>query len=311
LRLAQPPMTVDHDRHRALQARALAAGGKAKRLTEFEWSLAGGCTSPTLLSLKSRAYKPVGDRSRVALVGDPDYTSGQKHGRISRNIPAYTDLWVRCRKCDKCKGARAMHWKDRIIYELHHAQRTWFGTLTIAPDIQFRTLLEARRKFDQRSGITATPVGTFGPFYEDYVDKDRTFDQLSIDQQFQQQCGLLYREVQKYFKRIRKMNPSGFKYVVVFEKHTEKLSGFPHVHFLLHERSGAIKHRELSGQWSLGHTNFKLVEDEGAAAYIVKYLVKDAASKIRASTDYGREPQITTEARDPERIEWPRIERTQ
>jgi hypothetical protein len=290
-------MPIDHDRHRALQARALAAGGKAKRLTEFEWSLAGGCTSPSLLSVKSRAYKPAGDRSRVALVGDPDYTSGQKHGRISRNIPAYTDLWVRCRKCDNCMGARAMHWKDRIVYEIHQASRTWFGTLTLAPDVQFRMLLEARRKYDIESGIDATSE-----------TRNKSFDQLSVDQQFERQCRLYYREVQKFFKRIRKKNPAVFKYVVVFEKHTEKLSGFPHAHFLLHERSGVIRHRELAGEWSLGLTNFKLVEDDGGASYVTKYLWKEACSKIRASTDYGREPPNASEAQDVETIAWPRID---
>jgi hypothetical protein len=270
---------MELDKLHSIAAKATRKGGSLKLLTRFEWDVAGRCQRPLVRELHGRPQPKAG---REIGVNSPD-------GKMTA-VPMTGTMTFRCRKCEVCKVFRALQWRDRIEYELRQASRTWFGTLTCHPQIQWRMLLEARRRYDEGDGrLIDRKMGPhlYGPTIE--VPPKRTFDELTADEQFSRHCDLMYREVQKYWKRIRKKNQAVFKYVVVFEKHTEKLAGFPHVHFLLHERSGAIKHRELSGEWSLGHTNFKLVEGEGMSNYLTKYLVKEASTRIRGSTDYGRD----------------------
>jgi hypothetical protein len=94
-------------------------------------------------------------------------------------------------------------------------------------------------------------------------------------------------EFQRYCKRLRKEG-CGLRYMLIIEKHA---SGLPHLHALMHETDSPIRHRQLNDQWTWGFSTHKLIpsDDNGkAAAYVCKYLSKEMASRVRASTQYGR-----------------------
>lgn len=183
-----------------------------------------------------------------------------KHGRNRTMIS--TDLEVRCRKCGPCLRYRAAVWRYRAQAEYHEAARTWFATFTLKPEEHFKVLCQARVRWTG-------------------------FDQASDQDQFRMRHCIISSELTKYFKRLRKQTGSKLRYLIVAEKHK---SGLPHYHALIHEVSvdSPVRHAQLSGQWRLGFTQFKLVDDPKAAAYVCKYLAKDASARVRASLAYGR-----------------------
>lgn len=183
---------------------------------------------------------------------------------VTRNI----DLSVRCRKCDACLRARAAHWRMRARTEIANANRTWFGTLTLCPEKQFYLLAQASHELRARGVI---------------------YDQLNDTEQFKERCRPLTAELQRYLKRIRKGHP-GIRHLIVFERHK---SGAPHVHMLVHETAGPVRHKQLTELWSWGFTKFNLVaegENSQAASYVTKYLTKSVANRIIASLRYGNAP---------------------
>jgi hypothetical protein len=153
----------------------------------------------------------------------------------------------------------------RAIAEIEQAPRSWFGTLTLAPEQHFRLVALARQSCAKQS-----------------------LDWSSLDDadQFKEVCRHLVREVQLFWKRLRKRTGSKFRYLVAIERHK---SGAPHVHLLLHEVRGPVRWAELSAAWPLGFSHFKLVaerEAAKAAVYVSKYLTK-ANSRMIASAAYG------------------------
>lgn len=110
-----------------------------------------------------------------------------------------------------------------------------------------------------------------------------------------QYWGALHREIlpslQRYLKRLRKGYPNALRFVSIGELHTDIV--FPHYHMLIHEQRVdlPIRHRELSGQYDLGFSNWKLVNDLDGATYVAKYLYKDNLAgwaRVRASQEYGK-----------------------
>lgn len=174
----------------------------------------------------------------------------------------HVDVEARCRRCGECLKARAALWRGRARAEIGASSRTWFGTLTLTAQAQFRALSAARQ--------AAARKGT-------------DFDGLSQQDQFRARCMEVGREVTLYLKRLRK-HGAKIRYCLVFEAHK---SGAPHCHVLIHERGVPVRHKLLSEQWRLGFTKFNLVKDNRAAAYITKYLTKAAIARIRASENYG------------------------
>lgn len=229
---------------------------------------AGNCDRPVMIPLTGMR-----DKRLEAVVtfasSDADYgmIDGKPHWRGS--LPAspwvrHIDVAVRCRDCPPCREARRRHWAARARSEIDAAPRTWFGTLTLRPEQQFRLVALANASLLAR--------GT-------------TYAQLSDADQFKERIKPLVREVQLYMKRLRKEG-AVFRYLVAIERHK---SGAPHVHFLMHEVSAPIRHKALSAQWRLGFSNIKLVaqhEAQGAAYYVAKYLTKES-SRLLASKLYG------------------------
>lgn len=159
--------------------------------------------------------------------------------------------------------------------------RTWFGTLTLAPEWQDELLLRARKRSKE-------------PDAEWWREKQCT-------ERYKLVCNEFLREVQKYWKRLRNAGHK-FKYIVVFERHK---SGLPHAHFLLHEQEGTILKRSLRQSWPcgffqatlVGGTARKAADPKKAAWYVVKYLSKTNQTRLRASQGYVPEKRAKHETK--------------
>jgi hypothetical protein len=160
---------------------------------------------------------------------------------------------------------RGRHWRLRAQQECVQAVRTWFATLTLSPEAQFKFLSVARLRL-AKQGLD--------------------FDNLPSDEQFAYRVWSISPEITRFLKRVRKQSGAKFRYILVAEEHK---SGLPHFHMLLHEVSDEqpIRHHVLKSQWLLGFSVFKLIKNPSAASYVTKYLTKSNASRVRASINYG------------------------
>lgn len=227
----------------------------------------GDCSSPVfipLVGVKSLALDRVRQyRERE----DMDYAEGFGHIGPGFEEPGirHVDIAARCRKCPACLKARSYHWTERAFVECGRSNRTWFGTLTLRPEMHFRCLAIAANKL---------AVGQSGVHHAD-------------DEAFKEVVKPLTAEFQRYMKRLRK-NHSGLRYLATVEKH---VSGLPHMHVLVHETGEAVTHRALSSAWHWGFTKYKLVpsgDERRASRYVCKYLTKSLLTRIVASRSYGK-----------------------
>lgn len=239
--------------------RALDGKGKLTQLARgnaptIVWDISGNCSNPGHREL--RTAKPLsGGEAR----------KGGQFGIVKSQTSVRTiELKTRCRKCDGCLRVRAYQWRQRATQEYANSVRTWFGTITLSAEAQFKAISRARLRLDQ-----------YG------ID----FDNLSRAEQFAERHREIGPELTKYIKRVRKESGASIRYILVAEAHK---SGAPHYHVLIHERSGPpVRHSCLTRQWHLGFTKFNLVKDKGAAGYVCKYLSKSASARVRASAGYG------------------------
>lgn len=173
------------------------------------------------------------------------------------------NMEVRCRQCPACLKQRSIKWTQRAVAEMSVAGRTWFGTLTLAPEKHTWVEAKLRSEF-QNSG---------------------DFDALTEKEKFAARLKLIGVEVTLFIKRIRKNSGAEFKYILVAERHK---SGLPHLHILLHEAPGAPirKNKVLDRAWSWGFSKFALAETKHAY-YVCKYLTKSSEARVRASLHYG------------------------
>lgn len=181
------------------------------------------------------------------------------------STPLPVEFAARCRKCEQCLAHRRRLWTARAIDEVSASERTWFGTLTVAPAHRFRLAVLAERKHLRRGG--------------------ESLSSLEPPERFKLLAASLGEEVTKFFKRLRKKH-GGLRYLLVTERHK---SGDPHLHLLLHEAKQPVTKATLEEQWRLGFSHWRLVDrDPGAATYVCKYLAKDALTRVRASQHYGQ-----------------------
>lgn len=171
-----------------------------------------------------------------------------------------------CRKCEECRRARSRLWRRRALAETGAASRSWMGTITLTPDAQFKAIAQARH---------------------DMAAQGVDFDTLPEAEQFRLRCTAISPEVTKFLKRVRKNSGAPLRYLFVAEV---TQAGDPHFHVLLHECDPGrpVRHTVLKGAWHLGFTDWRLVKDAKQAAYVCKYLSKDAAARVRASLHYGQ-----------------------
>lgn len=178
-----------------------------------------------------------------------------------------TEMYVRCRKCAACRRARAGFWRLLAKRELERSARTWFGTLTLAPDQHFQMLCRARLRLARKA---------------------IRFGELSPDRQFLEVASEAGKEITRWLKRVRKESAAPIKYLLVTEAHK---SGLPHFHLLIHEQDAArpVRHKVLAAQWQLGFSRFNLVDESpNVAGYVTKYISKSNLGRVRASIAYGR-----------------------
>lgn len=181
-------------------------------------------------------------------------------------MPVSVVMEVRCRKCPACLRTRAYEWRTRATAEIGASWRTWFGTLTLRPEEHYLAELRASAALLRR-GVSLA--------------------ELSPQEQFAERHRAISDDITKWLKRVRKISGSKLRYCLVVEAHK---SGLPHYHILVHEVSQdlPVTKRQLQSQWLYGFTQFKLVEDSKAAAYVTKYLHKSAQARVRASLHYGK-----------------------
>ena len=281
---------MHHDAMARLIVRAQEAGGVRLSPSVTEWDVAGNCQQPVQRELHVRPGAPEG-RDPVGLFlrsvrkefGEPASVrrvGGDRRLRPSptirvatgarmpldqrTKIPLTLRLTVRCRRCDACRRRRAMFWRLRAQAETQAAVRTWFGTLTLRPELHQQCVDRARTALAHQG-----------------VD----FDALPFGEQFTERCKYSGELVTKYLKRVRKDAKMPFRFLCVTEHHK---SGLPHYHLLVHEAvEGSVKHATLRGQWDAGFCKWVLVQDLKQASYLCKYLSKATVARVRASVAYG------------------------
>lgn len=217
---------------------------EAKGAREVDYSR--GCVNPPVLELTGRP-----DVVTVGL-------------GIEKLAPLFVDLQVPCRKCPVCLEHRRRLWTARGIDEVRASSRTWFGTLTIAPETRFRCGLIARSEAATRG---------------------KDYGLLSASEQFKAIERVTSREVTLWLKRVRKNSKAKFRYLLVSEAHKD---GFPHYHVLVQEHGSEVSKRVLETAWRYGFSQFRLVDGEGPVGYVSKYLAKSALTRVRASQRYGQ-----------------------
>lgn len=167
---------------------------------------------------------------------------------------------VRCRKCPECMDHRRRLWTARAISECAVSTRTWFGTLTLAPDWATWARMSALASIETRQSELNDPNLFVGMV---------------------QACS---PELSKFLDRVRKT--ARFRYLLVTEAHQ---SGVPHWHMLLHENGKPISKRILDTQWKFGFSKWRLIDglNPKEAGYVCKYLSKTLATRVRGSQGYG------------------------
>ncbi len=162
---------------------------------------------------------------------------------------------VPCRRCAKCLQFRQNRWRERAAWEIERAyqtgHRTWWMCLTFSPI--------------HLAGITMAARST------SLKDVDAT----------------AYRDVQKYFKRLRK-GKAEFRYLAIMELGDE--NDRMHYHLLLHEKGSNILKETLEDLWP-SNVWARLLGSEDAsrtASYITKYATKSLDIRPRASSKYGQ-----------------------
>lgn len=181
-------------------------------------------------------------------------------------------LYVRCRRCKACLVQRTRVWTARAIAETYASNRTWFGTLTLAPDRATQARYWADRRLTQRIS-----------------------DPHDRSNQFAAMVQFVTPELTRWLKRLRKNSEASLRYLLVAEPHK---SGVPHWHCLIHEFEGRATKRILDASWRYGFSQFRLVDSSSpkSASYACKYLSKTAMTRIRASRNYGSaQPDLITE----------------
>lgn len=94
-----------------------------------------------------------------------------------------------------------------------------------------------------------------------------------------------YKNVQIWFKRVRKHHPDRLAYICTTETESSGEREYnPHHHLVVYGTEN-LKRRDLDNWWTHGNTDSQLLKGR-SAAYVAKYIQKDY-QRIRASSNYG------------------------
>ena len=235
-----------------MAAKALQAGCTVVQSSLLEWDVSSDCETPFTREHRSVPVIP------------PDRE--QRFRRSDYGSPLSVVVKTRCHTCPSCLKARYWLWRLRSTVEMAEATRTWFGTLTLSPEAHFN--VRCRADLDLRKRCL------------------RPFDEGDADAQFVARHNQITRDMQLYFKRVRKQSGAAIRYLAVCEAHK---SGLPHYHLLVHQIGETPVLKKHLEDWPLGFTQWKLVDDlRRSSYYVTKYLLKEARARLRASVLYGR-----------------------
>lgn len=262
-------MALDIDGVMRLAAHALSKGGKQVSPLRVEWDVSGRCLAPVARDLQATPYRSRFVRQRLSALAPSEWCE-----QVENTWIVYRPKWqhgftvsmtVKCRKCERCRMERRNLWANRARREIACAHRTWFGTMTLRPEVYMRALNECR-KADSTNGDD--------------------FDVRPFTEQFSRIHSRIGVEITKFVKRVRDVSGGPIRCLLVAEAHQ---SGVPHYHALIHEAAAGayVKERCLSSQWPLGFSKWRLVGSLREAGYVCKYLSKDCAARVRASQSYG------------------------
>lgn len=240
---------------RALASKALEYGADRHSLGLVLWDVGARCSDPQTVEVVGR--------------GDVKYRANVNPGTMTVVLSG-----LPCRKCPDCLRIRAALWKERAMKELALAERSWFLTLTMSPQVQHAVFMEEMARKTSRGW------------------RDADFDDEA--KEFHLRCQGGFNLVTKFWKNVRKPHageePVRLKYLVSAERHQ---SGLPHFHALVHERAGSVTYRRLAGRWTkYGFFKGNLVDsNQKAARYVTKYIAKDMLGlRVHASQRYGLPP---------------------
>jgi len=243
------------DAVRRLAAKAMTYGAHRPSLGLVEWDVGAYCDEPVTVEVIGRGYV--------------EGFTAVNPGTLSVILTG-----LPCRKCVRCLRVRRAQWSDRAMKEIAHADRTWFCTFTLKPEVHHASFMEEMAKKSSRG----------------WLDSDFS----GADEEFILRCQGGLSLVTKFWKNLRKPQsgeePVRVKYLVTCERH---LSGLPHFHALIHERAGSVTYRRIASRWTrYGFMKANLVtEDRKAARYVTKYIAKDMLGlRIHASQRYGLPP---------------------
>lgn len=226
--------------------------------------------------------------------------------------PMTLEVLHRCRKCKPCEKARSRQWAARAAIEFEQSERTWFGTLTLAP---------------QHHAVVDGWVASSGL----WPDRSRLSDAQFKKALFRARASVVGEQVSSWLSILREFawlrlhRREVIRYMLVAEKHdsgvtADFMRGRPHFHLILHEVvAGAVfagktgvgdngeivrrKEKTPDGwvpfdfasddafarrAWCLGHSKFKLCETPRAAHYICNYLYESDMTRMRCSLLYGK-----------------------
>lgn len=169
-------------------------------------------------------------------------------------------------------------WSIRALSEAQGASRTWFGTLTLRPELHHRALCEVRYT-EQAQGVD--------------------YDALPEAERFALLSAVGGKLITDFLKRVRKETSASPRYLLVTEQHQ---TGLPHWHILLHEQFGQspVTKRLLERQWIAGFSHWRLVDNDALEqrkriSYVCKYVAKDTLCRVRASIKYGEADHLSGE----------------
>lgn len=242
---------VHWDEAQRLFTRALAGGATRHSFGMVEWDISQNCEDP---------YR------RVTL-GRPSRTQVRKYVTVGPGSKTTLEviMWLPCSRCGRCRKRLASSWRQRIKHELALDSRTWFGTLTFRPAARY--------------ALHAAASAAYGEGFEGLPEHHR-FRLIEREG---------YKEVQRYWKRVREQSNVKVRYVMVAEQHAD---GSLHYHAILHERGKVLRYAIIDEQWHAGFSKWKLVDRSGdylrTAHYVTKYLTKHNAGRTRASQHYAQ-----------------------
>ena len=107
------------ERVKEVQRLALSKGGTIRSLPGLahsrtvEWDVARDCLNPVPVTLHGR---PEG----VAVI-------------TAQDPSRFVEMWVACRKCERCLRRRSAMWRLRAVAEWRQSARTWLSTMTLRP----------------------------------------------------------------------------------------------------------------------------------------------------------------------------------